>query len=223
MGGVPFGWTGIGEEHAGEAWPRPYTSGMPNICRGGAMPRPLFADLFVAEKIRLVRETSWIFRTLVDVPPAHAGLLRKRSVWFVRQAGFSVPWSMCRRRMPVCLGLLLRPPEFKQRPQARLGGVPFGWTGIGEEHAGEAWPRPYTSGMPNICRGGAMPRPLFADLSLTSSPQLLRLFYKWRLPSPFHARCSADTPAHSGPQSCRGSIRCCIQFPQNRPASRPSS
>ena len=29
---------------------------------------------FVAEKIRLGREISWIFRTLVDVPPAHAGL-----------------------------------------------------------------------------------------------------------------------------------------------------
>jgi len=38
---------------------------------------------FAEEKSSLVRVTSMIFRTLVDVPPAHAGLLRKSQVWFV--------------------------------------------------------------------------------------------------------------------------------------------
>ena len=58
--------------------------------------------VFVAEKSSLGRGTGWNFRTLVDMPPAHAGLLRKIPVWIVGQAGISVPWSICHRRMPVC-------------------------------------------------------------------------------------------------------------------------
>ena len=65
--------------------------------------RSLFGS-FVAEKIRLGRETSWIFRTLVDVPPAHAGLLRKSPVWIVAQAG---PFHLLVDVPPAHAGLLL--------------------------------------------------------------------------------------------------------------------